>query len=59
MDIKYSIQREITTTYIVCAERTDSEPHLIEPVARCNTLGVALTIKGMYEKAEAEDKDNG
>ena len=52
---KYSILKEVTIQYIVCEQKEGSV--LVEPIARCNTKGAALTIKGMYEKDE--ENDNG
>jgi len=51
---KYSILQETTTQYIVCEQKEGDV--LVEPIARCNSKGVALTIKGMYEKDEENDK---
>lgn len=51
MDKKYSILKEVTIQYIVCEQKEGSV--LVEPIARCNTKAVALTIKRFYEKAQA------
>jgi len=50
---KYSILKEVTTTYIVCEQKEGDL--LVEPIARTTNKDAALTIKGFYEKAEEND----
>jgi len=53
--IEYHIEKHTVTTWKVTA-RQDGSP-LRRLIAECPSQGIALTIKGMYEKEE--DKDNG
>jgi hypothetical protein len=53
--MKYAIEKHVTTEYIVTGQR-EGDP-LKTPIAKCNTMGIALTIKGMYEKDEQVDID--
>ena len=52
--IKYHIIKEVTTQWIVTGRKEEDVNET--PIARCDCEGIALTIKGMYEKAEAEDE---
>ena len=55
---KYEIEKHVTTEWIVTAQREGD--NLREPIARCNSQGKALTIKGLYEDydKELEEKPN-
>ena len=57
MKLTYSIVKHTTVEYIVLVQK-DDEP-LKTPVAKCNNEGTALTIKGMYEKDDAEQALEG
>jgi len=51
--MRYRIEKHITTEFIVTAQKEGESVR--EPIARCNTEGIALTIKGLYEDAESKD----
>lgn len=50
--INYHVEKHVTTEYLVMA--TKEGEALKTPAARCYSEGAALTIKGLYEKAEEE-----
>lgn len=55
---EYQIESHVTTEWIVTCRKEGEKVR--ENIAKCNTQGIALTIKGMYEKydKEMEDKEN-
>ena len=53
MIYRYSILKEVKTAWIVCVEKEGQTE--VEPIARCNSQAIALTVKGLYEKAERND----
>ena len=50
----YQIEEHTIKEYIVTVRRGDKSAQI--PIAKCNSMGAALTIKGLYEKAEKEDE---
>ena len=53
----YQIEKHTTVQFIVTAQREKEGTRI--PIAKCNNEATALTIKGLYEKAEAEDLCRG
>lgn len=55
---EYQIEKHVTTEWIVTAQKEGEKTRT--PIAKCNSQGVALTIKGLYEKydRELEDKED-
>ena len=51
---EYQIEKHITTEWIVTCSIEGS--NVREPIAKCNSEGKALTIKGFYEKYDEEQK---
>lgn len=49
---EYEIEKHITTEWIVTCRREGEK--IREPIAKCNSQGKALTIKGMYERYDSE-----
>ncbi len=49
---KYQIEKHVTTEWIVTGRKEGESTR--EPIAKCNTQGIALTIKGLYEKCDKE-----
>ena len=52
---EYEIEKHVTTEWIVTCRREGEK--LREPIAKCNTQGIALSIKGLYEKYDKETKE--
>jgi hypothetical protein len=50
----YRIEKHTTSEWIVTAQNEGEKVRY--PIAKCPSEGVALTIKGMYEKDEKEDE---
>ena len=53
---EYRIEKHTRVEWIVTCSKEGER--IREPIAKCNSEGIALTIKGMYEAEELEDKDN-
>jgi len=49
----YEVEKHTTVEYFVMARKND-EP-IKTPVAKCNSQGIAYTIKGLYEKYDSEN----
>jgi len=53
--MEYSIEKHVTTEFVVMAKAEGDNIKCC--VAHCPSEGIALTIKGLYEKAEREDEN--
>ncbi len=51
----YRIEKYTTVEWVVTGQR-DDEP-IRNVIAKCPAEGIALTIKGMYEKEEHQDSE--
>lgn len=49
---EYQIEKHVKTEWIVTCNRKEESTR--EPIAKCNSQGKALTIKGLYEKYDKE-----
>jgi len=49
---KYRIEKHVKTEWIVTCQREGG--NFRESIAKCNSQGIALTIKGLYEKCDKE-----
>lgn len=54
---EYQIEKQVTTEWIVTC-RKEGE-NIREPIAKCNSQGKALTVKGLYENYDKEIEDKG
>jgi len=48
----YQIEKHVITEWIVTCQKEGD--NLRTPIAKCNSQGIALTIKGLYEKYDEE-----
>lgn len=54
---KYQIEKHVTTEWIVTCQIVTGQKGgnaVRQPIAKCNSQGLALTIKGLYEKYDKE-----
>jgi len=51
----YAIEVHTIKEFIVTARKEDDKVR--EPIAKCNSMAKALTIRGLYEKAEEKENN--
>ena len=55
MKYRYEVEVHTTKKFIVTAQKEGE--NIRTPIAKCNSEGAALTIKGMYEKYDKENPE--